>query len=61
MQGQLGWEFLCKRGTAAAKITTSFGGEKKIIFFLSMHLYPFLNVVGCVWMLDVLILAPFFG
>ena len=44
MQGQLGWEFLCKRGTAAAKVTTSFGGEKK------NHLFPlnaFIPLLKC--------------
>ena len=34
------------------------GERKSHLFFLSMHLYPFLNVVSCVWMMDVLILAP---
>jgi hypothetical protein len=35
--------------------------RKSHLFFLSMDLYLFLNMVGYVWMLGVLILAPLFG
>jgi hypothetical protein len=37
-------------------------GERNVaLFFLSMHVYLLLNMVGYVWMLGVLILAPLFG
>jgi hypothetical protein len=41
-------QFLCKRGVVVARVLVGFLGEEKSFFFLSMHLYPFLNVVGCV-------------
>jgi len=44
-------------GAAAASVVASFGWEEKSSLFLSMDL----NMVGYVWMLGVLILAPFFG
>ena len=37
------------RGGFVARFAASFGGEENPSLFLSMYLYPLLNVVGCVW------------
>jgi hypothetical protein len=50
-----------QEGLLQLELLLVLGERKRHLFFLSTHLYPFLNVVGCFWMLDVLILASLFG
>jgi len=53
-----GWKF-CKRGAATRVMLSVLRERKSHLFFLSLHLYSFLNEVGCVGMLNTLILVSF--
>jgi hypothetical protein len=59
-KGGLDGSFFALLGAVTARVAVGFEGEEKSSFFLFMYLYSS-NMVGCVWMLDVLILTPLFG
>jgi hypothetical protein len=61
MQTWFEYEFLCKKGLLQLGLLPALKERKSHLFFLFMYLYPLLNMVGYVWVLSVLILAPFFG
>jgi len=52
------WKF-CKRGVATRVMLSVLRERESHLFFLSLHLYSFLNEVGCVGMLNTLILVSF--
>lgn len=54
------WGFFVRGGgLLQLGLLSALGERKSHLFFLSLHLYSLLNVMGCVQVLVVLILAPF--